>query len=175
MDEKRPQPAWRKDGQQQPQQQQQGSRDHRGWNRGQRRDGRDRGRRQDGPPPERRAPVVGPLEVEVFPPYDQGAVSQALKVLKNKMSKDGILAELKRRKHAEKPSEAKRRKHREALKRMRKSKGKSHRSGGWKRQDRSKVVESRPVPDRPLPDSVVAEALAYAEECKPSDNRGGDK
>jgi small subunit ribosomal protein S21 len=149
MDEKKPQPAWKKDGQQQ--QQQQGSKDHRSWNRGQRRDNRDKGRRQDGPPPERKAPVVGPLEVEVY----NNDVGQALKVLKNKMSKDGVLAELKRRRHAEKPSEAKRRKHREALKRMRKSKGKSHRSGNWKRGDRSKVAESRPMPESQAEQAVM--------------------
>lgn len=164
MDEKRPQPAWKKDSQQQ-----QGSKDHRSWNKGQRRDNRDnrdRNRRQE-PPPERKAPVIGPLEVEVY----NNDVGQALKVLKNKLAKDGILAELKRRRHAEKPSEAKRRKHREALKRMRKSKGKS-RSDGWKRQDRSKVAESRPMPERPLPEETATEALACAEERKPVD---GDK
>jgi len=121
MDEKKPQPAWRnRDGRQQD------SRDHRGWNRGQQRD--NRGRRPGLPPlQEQKAPVVGPLEVEVF----NGNVDQALRVLKNKISKDGILAELKRHRHAEKPSEAKRNKHREALKRMRKSKGK-RRAGGWR-------------------------------------------
>lgn len=164
MDEKKPQPAWKKDGQQQPQQD---SRDHRSWNKGQRRDNRDRdrGRRQDGPPPERRAPTIGPLEVEVY----NNDVGQALKVLKNKLAKDGILAELKARRHAEKPSEKKRRKHREALKRLRKSKGKSHRSGGWKRQDRPKVAESRPMPE-----GAATEAFAYAESCKPSDGSKDD-
>lgn len=154
MDEKKPQPAWKKkEGQQQ---QQQGPQDHRGWNRGQRRDNRDnrdnRDRRQ-GPPPEQRAPVIGPLEVEVY----NNDVGQALKVLKNKMSKDGILAELKRRRHAEKPSEAKRRKHREALKRMRKSKGRSRRAGGWKYKDKSRVSESRPLPESQTEQSAQKE------------------
>jgi small subunit ribosomal protein S21 len=64
-------------------------------------------------------PRVGPLEVIVR----DNDVVQALKVLKNKMSKEGILTELKRRRFAEKPSEKKRRKHREALKKLRKSRG----------------------------------------------------
>lgn len=165
MEEKRPQPAWRKDGQQQQGQQgQQGQRDHRSWNRGQRRDSRDGrdSRDRQGPPPEPKAPVIGPLEVEVY----NNDVGQALKVLKNKMSKDGILAELKRRRHAEKPSEAKRRKHREALKRARKSKGKRRNgngnggNGGGRRWDKSKVTESRPLPESPV-------ASPAPEETKP--------
>jgi small subunit ribosomal protein S21 len=73
-----------------------------------------------GPPPE---PRICPLEVEVW----NNDVEQALKVLKGKMAKDGILAELKKRRHAEKPSEKKRRKHREALKKLRKSRGRKAR------------------------------------------------
>jgi len=68
-------------------------------------------------------PRICPLEVEVW----NNDVDQALKVLKGKMAKDGILAELKRRRHAEKPSEKKRRKHREALKKLRKSRGRKAR------------------------------------------------
>ena len=68
-------------------------------------------------PPE---PRISPLEVEVW----NNDVDQALKVLKGKMAKDGILAELKRRRHALKPSEKIRQKHREALKKLRKSRGK---------------------------------------------------
>jgi small subunit ribosomal protein S21 len=96
--------------------------------------------------------VVGPLEVEVY----NNDVGQALKVLKNKLTKDGILAELKARRHAEKPSEKKRRKHREALKRLRKSKGK-RRQGGW-RPDRSKVFESRPIRETVTAPDRVANA-----------------
>ncbi len=59
--------------------------------------------------------TVAPLEVRV---YDNN-VEQAMKVLDKKMAKEGVLAELKRRRHAEKPSEAKRRKHREAEKKAR--------------------------------------------------------
>jgi small subunit ribosomal protein S21 len=62
---------------------------------------------------------VGPLEVEVR----NNDINQALKVLKNKMSVEGVLSELKKRRYAEKPSERRRRKHREALKKMRKSRG----------------------------------------------------
>lgn len=62
---------------------------------------------------------VGPLEVEVR----NNDISQALKILKHKMSVEGVLSELKKRRYAEKPSEKKRRKHREALKKMRKSRG----------------------------------------------------
>ena len=64
-----------------------------------------------------------PLEVVVR----DNDITQALKVLKNKMSKDGILGELKTRRFAEKPSEKKRRKHREALKKLRKSRGRKAR------------------------------------------------
>ena len=62
---------------------------------------------------------VKPLEVRVR----DNNIEEAIKELKNKMSKEGILTEIKRRKHAEKPSEKRRRKHREALKKMRKSRG----------------------------------------------------
>lgn len=64
---------------------------------------------------------IGPLEVEVI----DGNIEKALRELKNKMSKDGILTELKKRRFAEKPSEIKRRKHREFLKKMRKSRNKN--------------------------------------------------
>jgi len=66
---------------------------------------------------------ISVVEVEVR----NGDIDQALKELKNKMSKDGILAELKARRCYEKPSEKKRRKHREALKKMRKSRGRKAR------------------------------------------------
>jgi small subunit ribosomal protein S21 len=152
MDDRKPQPAWKK------KEGQQSSQDRRSGNRGPRKDNRDnRDRNQPLPPlQDQRAPVVGPLEVEVY----NDDVGQALKILKNKMSKDGILAELKRRRHAEKPSEAKRRKHREALKRLRKSKGKVRRTGGWK--NKSEASESRlggqkeqPVQKENTPDEQV--------------------
>ena len=55
-----------------------------------------------------------PLEVEV-----RDSVDKALKILKQKMSKEGILQELKRRRFYEKPSVKKKRKTREARKRLR--------------------------------------------------------
>lgn len=66
---------------------------------------------------------VGPIEVEVR----NGDIEQALKELKNKLAKDGIMADLKARRSYEKPSEKKRRKHREAIKKMRKSRGRKAR------------------------------------------------
>lgn len=71
----------------------------------------------------KREPRVCPLEVIV----KDNDVVQALKILKSKMSKEGVLADLKVKRFAEKPSEKKRRKHREALKKLRKSRGKKSR------------------------------------------------
>ena len=56
-----------------------------------------------------------PLEVEV---RDEG-LEKAMKILKQKMSKEGVLAEIKRRRYYEKPSVKRKRKVREALKRRR--------------------------------------------------------
>ena len=64
-----------------------------------------------------------PLEVEVI----DNNIERAIRDLKNKMSREGVLTEVKRRRYAEKPSEVKRRKHREAIKKLRKSKGKKSR------------------------------------------------
>lgn len=72
-----------------------------------------------------------PLEVDVR----NGDLEEAIKILRHKMSKDGILTELKNRRHYEKPSEAKRRKHREALKKMRRSRGKKARVKAQVRKD----------------------------------------
>jgi small subunit ribosomal protein S21 len=78
-----------------------------------------------------REPVLRPLEVDVR----DNDIEQAIKILRNKISKDGILTELRNRRFAEKPSEKKRRKHREALKKMRsKSRG---------RKSRQRVVQPR--------------------------------
>jgi small subunit ribosomal protein S21 len=74
---------------------------------------------------------VGPLEVVVR----DNDINQALKVLKHKMSIEGVLTELKKRRFAEKPSDKKRRKHREALKKVRKSRGKRSRQ---QQQNRNK-------------------------------------
>lgn len=67
---------------------------------------------------------VGPLEVRV---YDNN-IEQAIKILEKKVAKEGVLAELKRRKHAEKPSDMKRRKKREAEKKARRALSKSRRT-----------------------------------------------
>ncbi len=61
-----------------------------------------------------RIPGEGSLEVKV---YDND-VEKALKVLKNKLAKSGILKELKARKYYEKPSVKKKRKSREARRRL---------------------------------------------------------
>ena len=55
-----------------------------------------------------------PVEVEV-----RDSLETAMKILKQKMSKEGILQELKRRRFYEKPSVKKKRKTREARKRLR--------------------------------------------------------
>jgi small subunit ribosomal protein S21 len=55
-----------------------------------------------------------PLEVEV-----RENLEKALKILKQRMSKEGILAELKKRRYYEKPSVRRKRKMREAHKRRR--------------------------------------------------------
>src|SRR5437588_2386670 len=55
-----------------------------------------------------------PLEVEV-----RDSLEKAMKILKQKMSKEGILQEVKRRRFYEKPSVKKKRKIREARKRRR--------------------------------------------------------
>lgn len=73
---------------------------------------------------------IGPLEVIV----KDNDVTYALKILKNKMSKEGVLTELKRKRFAEKPSEKKRRKHREALKKMRKSRGRKSRYNQFRKK-----------------------------------------
>lgn len=66
---------------------------------------------------EPRSRDIGYLEVVVI----NNDVNQALKVLKNKISKEGILSELKRRRAYEKPSDRKRRERREAIKKARKT------------------------------------------------------
>jgi small subunit ribosomal protein S21 len=60
-------------------------------------------------------PVFGkPIEVDV-----RDSLEKAMKILKQKMSKEGILQEVKRRRFFEKPSVKKKRKMREARKRLR--------------------------------------------------------
>jgi small subunit ribosomal protein S21 len=57
-----------------------------------------------------------PLEVEV-----RDSVDKALKILKQKMSKEGILQEIKRRRYYEKPSVKRKRKQAEARRKRRKA------------------------------------------------------
>ena len=60
-------------------------------------------------------PLFGkPVEVDV-----RDSLEKAMKILKQKMSKEGILQELKRRRFYEKPSVKRKRKMREARKRLR--------------------------------------------------------
>jgi len=60
-------------------------------------------------------PVHGkPVEVDV-----RDSLEKAMKILKQKMSKEGILQDVKRRRFFEKPSVKKKRKMREARKRLR--------------------------------------------------------
>jgi small subunit ribosomal protein S21 len=72
-----------------------------------------------------------PLEVVVI----NNDIEGAIKVLKNKMIVEGVLAEVKSRKFAEKPSEKKRRRHREALRKLRKSRGRKARFSRDKREE----------------------------------------
>ena len=58
--------------------------------------------------------VGKPLEVEV-----RDNIDKAMKLLKQKVTKEGLLQELKRRRYYEKPSVRKKRKMREARKRKR--------------------------------------------------------
>ena len=57
-----------------------------------------------------------PLEVEV-----RDSIEKAMKILKQKMSKEGILQEIKRRRYHEKPSVKRKRKQAEARKKRRKA------------------------------------------------------
>tara|TARA_B100001094_G_scaffold274812_1_gene282019 strand:+ start:3038 stop:3247 length:210 start_codon:yes stop_codon:yes gene_type:complete len=60
-----------------------------------------------------------------------GNVEQALRVLKKKSQKDGLLKELKARQYFEKPSEKKRRKKKEGIANVKKKKSKLLRSRGY--------------------------------------------
>lgn len=63
-----------------------------------------------------RTPVHGrPLEVSV----DERGVERALRRLRRMMATEGILREVKRRRHYEKPSDRRKRKEREAMRRLR--------------------------------------------------------
>ena len=81
-----------------------------------------------------REPKLCPIEVTVR--YND--IEQAMKVLKNKMSKENVLGEIRRRKYFERPSEKRRRKMRESLRKAQPFKKKV-----WVK--RSKVVASIPI------------------------------
>ena len=75
-----------------------------------------------------------PLEVEV-----RDSLEKAMKILKQKMSKEGILQEVKRRRFYEKPSVKRKRKMREARKRRRREM--KRRGGGGGMNERGEKGE----------------------------------
>lgn len=73
--------------------------------------------REEPRPRDQREPVIlKPMEVPVI----DGKLDKALRKLKKKMSAEGVLKELKRRRRAMKPSDRKRRKRIDAARRRRK-------------------------------------------------------
>ena len=77
---------------------------------------RDRHRDRDRRGSKDRPVYYRPIEVEV-----KDNLEKAMRALKNRMSKEGVLQELKRRRFYEKPSVRRKRKEREALKRLRRA------------------------------------------------------
>jgi small subunit ribosomal protein S21 len=77
---------------------------------------RDRDRDRDRRGSKDRSVYFRPVEVEV-----KDNLEKAMRALKNRMSKEGVLQELKRRRFYEKPSVRRKRKEREALKRLRRA------------------------------------------------------
>ena len=73
-----------------------------------------------------------PLEVEVR----GNDIDEAIKVLRHKIAKDGILAALKNKRNFEKKSDERRRKSREAQKKLRRSRGKKSRMKTEMKRDR---------------------------------------
>lgn len=63
------------------------------------------------------------MEVKV----EKGDVERALKILKREVQKSGLLKELKKRRHYEKPSVKRKKKHREAIRRLAKARRKRRR------------------------------------------------
>jgi small subunit ribosomal protein S21 len=73
-------------------------------------------------PSEDHAPIIGrPLEVRV----DDRGVERALRRLRRIMANEGVLREVKRRRHYEKPSSRRKRKEREAIRRRRRQRAKT--------------------------------------------------
>ena len=83
-------------------------------------------------------------------------VDQALRALKRKMQREGVLRELKQRRHYEKPSERRNREAQEAVRRARKlARKKAEREGLIAPRKRPEPKPRRPVPSAP-PASVPA-------------------
>ena len=59
-----------------------------------------------------------------------GNVEKAMRVLKKKLQKDGLMKEIKRRQYYQKPSEIKREKKKEGIKNFKKKQSKLHRELG---------------------------------------------
>lgn len=72
-------------------------------------------------------------------------VDQALKVLKKKMQREGIIREMKRRRAYEKPSEARAREKAEAIRRARKLARKQMQREGLLPMPKPRVVPGRPA------------------------------
>ena len=72
-------------------------------------------------------------------------VDQALKVLKKKMQREGIIREMKRRRSYEKPSEARVRERAEAIRRARKLERKQMQREGLLPAPKPRVVPGRPA------------------------------
>lgn len=72
-------------------------------------------------------------------------VDQALRVLKKKMQREGILREIKERRHYEKPSERKTREKAEAIRRARKAARKQAQRDGILPPPKPKLINGKPV------------------------------
>jgi small subunit ribosomal protein S21 len=84
-----------------------------------------------------------PLEVEV-----RDSLEKAMKILKQKMSKEGILQEVKRRRFYEKPSVKRKRKMREARKRRRREMKRRGGGGGMGAERGEKGEKGEKGPDK---------------------------
>ncbi|MBE7184065.1 MAG: 30S ribosomal protein S21 [Methylobacterium mesophilicum] len=75
-------------------------------------------------------------------------VDQALRVLKKKLQREGVLRELKQRRHFEKPSERRVREKADAVRRTRKAARKQAQREGLLPAPKKKVFERRPGPSQ---------------------------
>jgi small subunit ribosomal protein S21 len=86
-------------------------------------------------PPNEHVPIQGrPLEVKV----DERGVERAIRKLRRLMASEGVLREIKRRRHHEKPSVKKKRKLREAERRRKRRQRKARQMGGGRDRDKDK-------------------------------------